>query len=134
PRWHDIRAIERARGVSHRPSPFAQSAWRSNGVPFPFLRSVLLPARRHTDLGIVPDRFSAPPQIPAALLSTDPVSAANRPVVREPGQARRARQDACPEYPPHPPCVVTDLLPPPFCLRHMPPRLMLPAFAGRAVF
>src|SRR5207244_2047869 len=86
-RTNDTRAIERARCVSRRPSPFAQSAWRNSGTPFPFPQSVLLPARRHINLGIGPDRFSAPPQILAALPSADLVSVANHPVVREPGQA-----------------------------------------------
>src|SRR5439155_12762742 len=69
---------------------------------FLFPQSVLLPARRHTDLGIAPDRFSVPPQTRAALLSADLMLAAGHPAVRGPGRARRARQDACPEYPPHP--------------------------------
>src|SRR5437763_13379324 len=61
------RAIGRARCVSRRPSPFAQLAWQSSGLPFLSRQSVLLPVRRHTDLGIAPDRFSAPPQTPAPL-------------------------------------------------------------------
>src|SRR2546423_11979240 len=54
PERHYIRAIERARCGSRPPSQFVQSAWRSSAVLFLFPRSVLLPARRHIDLGIVP--------------------------------------------------------------------------------
>src|SRR6476646_2889645 len=99
-RWHD-RATRLALGGSCRLSPFAELAWRSSGLPLPFPQPVLLPAPRHTNLGIARDRFSALPQTPAALPSADSLLAANRPIARAPGQARRARPDACPEYPPH---------------------------------
>src|SRR6267142_5682538 len=67
-RRYDIRATQRARCGSRRLSPFAQLAWHSSAVPSLFLQSVLLSARRHTDLGIVRDKFSVPPQTPVALL------------------------------------------------------------------
>src|SRR5947207_9892892 len=95
-RRYDIRAIRRARCGSRRFLPFARSTWRSSGLLFPF-PPVSLPARRHTDLRVVPDRFLALLQTPAALPSADRVSAANPPVVRGPGPARRAKQDVCPE-------------------------------------
>src|SRR5207248_9622260 len=101
----------------HRLLPFAGSAWRSSGLLFLCLRSVAMPGRHRTDLGIVRDKFSTPPQTPAALLSADPVSVTNRPVVRELGQARRAKRDACRECLPHLPSVVTNSRRPLSCPR-----------------
>src|ERR1700722_12231327 len=102
-------------------------------MPFPFRRSVLLPALRHRDLGIFLGRFSGPPQTRAALPSADPVSATERPAVRAPEPTLRAKQDACRECPLRPPPGATDSRPRLSFPRHKLSRLTPLAFAGRDV-
>ena len=77
------------RSASRRPLPFVRPAWRSNCDALSCSLGSLGRLRSaRQSLEIDRDKFSTPPQTPAALPAAGPVPGADRPVVRAPGRAR----------------------------------------------